>query len=81
MDNTNCVTLSLDDFAELHNAAYNPTPLERVASVTQTTFVLCVCAGVVTLGGYGLAKVSDWREERTFQRAMRKADHSGTSSK
>lgn len=82
MDLENSVILPMEDFTELQATAFgqNLTPRDRVANVATTTIMVFVFAGAITAGSYGVAKVMDWKEERKFQREMRKAGL-GTTTK
>lgn len=60
-----------EDFIELQEVAYNqPTPSagERVGSVLQTTAVFAGIAAAVTGCSWGIAKATNWLEERRVAR-------------
>lgn len=60
-----------EDFLELQQVAYDqPTPTagERFGSVMQTTAVFAGLAGAITACSWGIAKATDWYEERRSQR-------------
>ena len=71
------VALPSEDFRELTRAAYENTeitPADRVASTAQTFMVFGSLAAAVTGAAFGVAKATDWLEDRRFQRAVRKAE-------
>jgi len=73
--NENHVVLPREDFIELNTAANtDPTVADRVASTTQTFFVFGALAAGVTGAAYGIAKATDWLEERRYKRTVRLAE-------
>lgn len=73
--NENHVVLPREDFNELNTAAHNdPSVADRVASTTQTFFVFGALAAGVTGAAVGIAKATDWLEERRYKRAVRLAE-------
>lgn len=72
LNNENYVVLPREDFHELNTAAHDdPTVAERVASTTQTFFVFGALAAGVSGAAFGIAKATDWLENRRFKRTHR----------
>lgn len=72
-DFTDHVIVPREDFNELQSAAFdNATIGERVATAAQSTLFLGSAAGAFVLASWGWAKAMDWREERKFQRAVKR---------
>ena len=69
------VVLPREDFNELNTAAHtDPSVADRLASTTQTFFVFGAVAAGVTGAAFGVAKATDWLEERRYKRNVRTAE-------
>jgi hypothetical protein len=78
----NHVVLPREDFHELNTAAHDdPSVGTRVASTTQTFFVFGALAAGVTGAAFGVAKATDWLEERRTKRTIRLAEAKAASTK
>lgn len=76
------VVLPEETFNELNTAAHNdPTVAERVASTTQTFFVFGALAAGVTGAAVGIAKATDWLEERRLKRTIALRENAKTATK
>lgn len=77
MDLSTSVIMPREDFVELSRVAFDnhhvPSVGERAASVAQTTLVFGGLAAVVIGSSYGIAKATDWLEERRLQRDNKRA--------
>jgi len=80
--NENHVVLPREDFIELNTAAHtDPSVGDRIASTTQTTLVFGALAAGVTATAFGIAKATDWLEERRYKRATRTSEKTTTATK
>ena len=76
MDLTNHVILPREDFVELQTTAYEQTQTikERVVGTIHYTVVCGVTAGVVAASSWAYAKAMDWKDAKSFERELERAE-------